>query len=94
MSQLEISETQRQAVDKVSEFIVRFKLTIPAILTLESMRPLGFVGSQFMHVLSPSIGAFLSPHTWDEMAKLLEEREGIDYVISRIETLDAQENKK
>ena len=94
MKSLQINDAQKQAVDKVSEFIVRFRLTIPAIITLESLRPLSFVGSQFMHVLSPSIGALLSPHTWNEMAKLLEEREGIDYVISRIETLDAQENPK
>ena len=94
MTSLQINDAQKQAVDKVSEFIVRFRLTIPAIITLESLRPLSFVGSQFMHVLSPSIGALLSPHTWNEMAKLLEEREGIDYVISRIETLDAQENPK
>ena len=94
MKSLQINDAQKEAVDKVSQFIVRFGLTIPAKITLESFRPLSFVGSQFMHVLSPSIGAFLSPHTWNEMAKLLEEREGIDYVISRIETLDAQENPK
>ena len=94
MNQLQINDVQKQAVDKVAQFIVRFGLTLPAIVTLESLRPLSFVGSQFMHILSPSISAFLSPHLWNEMAKLLEEREGIDYVISTIETLDAQENQK
>ena len=91
--QTEITETQKAAVDRLARFLIRFRMTVPAILTLESVRPLSVIGSQFMHLLSPSIGAFLSAHAWDEIAKLLEEREGIDYVISRIEELDSEEGK-
>ena len=94
MTKLEVSHAQKEAVDQVSRFLIRFRLTVPAILALESIKPLSVIGSQFMHILSPSIGAFLSPHAWNEMAKLLEEREGIDYVISRIEELDLEESKK
>ena len=94
MTKLEISEVQKDAVDRVSRFLIRFRMTVPAILALESIKPLSVIGSQFMHLLTPSIGAFLSPHAWNEMAKLLEEREGIDYVISRIEELDSREGRK
>ena len=93
MTKLEVTEAQKEAVDKVSKFIIRFRMTVPAILALESIKPLSVIGSQFMHILTPSIGTFLSPHAWNEMAKLLEERKGIDYVISRIEELDSQEGK-
>ena len=94
MTKLEVSKTQQEAVDAVAKFLNKFRLTVPAIVALESIKPLSVVGSQFMHILSPSIGAFLSPHAWNEMAKLLEEREGIDYVISRIEELDLGDGKK
>lgn len=64
-------------------------MTVPALLALESIRPLSFVGSQFMHVLSPSITALFTVPEWDLLAGLLEDRRGIDYVLDRIEALDA-----
>ncbi len=90
MSELLVTPAQAEAVDRVARFIVRFGLTIPAILSLESMRPLSFVGSQFMHVLSPSIAAVLPPLGWDDLARLLEDRRGLEYVIRRIEQLDEE----
>jgi len=90
MTDLVVSELQASAVDRIAQFIIRFGMTIPAILALESIRPLSFVGSQFMYVLSPSIGTILSRTEWDAVAKLLEDRGGLDYVITRIETLDAE----
>jgi len=81
---------QDAAAARVARFIVRWNLTVPAILSLESMRPLSFVGSQFMHVLSPSITAFLTVNDWDRLARLLEDRRGLDHLIRRIELLDEQ----
>ena len=80
-----VSEPQVAAVDAVVKFIDRFGMHVPAILTLESMRPLTFVGSQFMHLLTPSIGAFLTVTQWEAMAALLEDRDGIEYLIRKIE---------
>ena len=85
---LTVTPQQAAAVDRVARFVVRFGLTLPAILSLESMRPLSFVGSQFMHMLSPSIGAALSSADWDALAGLLEDRRGVDVLIERIEALD------
>jgi hypothetical protein len=85
-----VTPEQEAAVDRVGRFLVDFGLTVPAILTLESMRPLSFVGSQFMHVLSPSVTAFLSGPEWDALAHLLESRQGLEYVIQRIEQLSEE----
>jgi hypothetical protein len=81
-------------VEKVSRFIGRFGLTVPAILALESMRPLSFVGSQFMHVLTPSIAVFLSVPEWEELARLLEDRRGLEVLVSGIERHDREHRKK
>ena len=86
---LAVTPAQAAAVERVSRFIVRFGMTTPAILALETVRPLSFVGSQFMHLLSPSIGAFLSSREWDAMAHLLENRKGVEYVLQVIEQADA-----
>ncbi len=80
---------QRDAVDRLARFVVRFGLTVPAILALETMHPVSFVGSQLMHVISPSIAVFLSPRQWDALAALLEHRRGLEVVLRRIEQLDA-----
>lgn len=90
MSALEVRPEAAAAVDRLARFIVRFGFTTPAILTLESLRPLSFVGSQIMHVLSPSITAFLTGPEWDAIAQLLEDRRGLDYLLERIETLDSE----
>lgn len=83
-----LTSEEETAVDRVARFVVRFGLTVPAVLWLESMRPLSFIGSQSMLLLSPSIGAFLPVNQWDALASLLEEREGIEVLIARIEALD------
>ena len=87
---LEITEVQRETVEKVASFIVRFGLTAPALLSLETMRPLAYVGSQFMHLLSPAITAFLTADAWEQLALLLEKRGGLDYLLERIEALDKE----
>lgn len=86
----ELTREEAEAVDRVARFVVRFGLTVPAVLWLESMRPLSFVGSQFMHVLSPSVTSFLPTNEWDALASLLEERNGVEHLITRIEALDRE----
>ena len=84
----EVSEGQSAAVEKFAKLIVRLRLTVPAILALESMRPLSFVGSQFMHVMAPAAATLVPFSEWDEVARLLEDRRGVEFVITRIEALD------
>ena len=86
----ELPADQAAAVDAVARFVVRFGMTVPAILAVESLRPLSFVGSQFMHMLSPSVGVFLPPEHWAALAKLLEQRQGVDVLLERIEQLDEE----
>ncbi len=86
--ELEVTDEQAAAVEKFARFLVKFRLTVPAILALESMRPLSFVGSQFMHVMSPAAATLVPFSEWDEVARLLEDRRGVEYVITQIETLD------
>ena len=88
-----IDENAKKAVDDTCRFITRFGMTVPALLAIESMRPLSFVGSQMMHMLTPSIAAFLTPTKWDALAKLLESREGLDYFLDRLETIDKEQNR-
>ena len=84
-SELKVTDTQAAAVQKLIKLLDRFQLRTPAILALESMRPLSFVGSQFMHVLSPAVSMLVPMAEWDQLATLREDRRGIEYVINQLE---------
>ncbi len=88
MSALEVSQEQQDAVEQIAGFVAKWGMTVPAILTLESMRPLSYVGSQFMHMLTPSLMAILTVPQWEALAHLLEDRRGLDHVIAAIEQAD------
>ena len=82
------NEAQSRAVERLASVIVRFGLTVPALLAIESVRPLSFVSSQLMYMMSPSIAALFTAADWDALASLLEDRRGIDFLLDRIEALD------
>ena len=87
---LQVNEAQAAAVEKMVRLVVKWGLTVPAIIALESMQPLSFVGSQFMHLLSPVVGGLVPFVEWDEIAKLMEDRRGVEYVITAIEKQSAK----
>ncbi|MCO4772580.1 MAG: hypothetical protein KDA24_21285 [Deltaproteobacteria bacterium] len=91
---VEPTADQLEAVNRLARFVVRFGMTVPAVLAIEGMRPLGFVGSQFMHLLTPSIGVFLTPDQWNAIATLLEKRRGVDVILERIEAIDAETRRE
>jgi len=78
------------AMDRVARFLVRFDLTVPAILWIESLRPLSRTGSQFMHLLTPAIAAFLPVNQWNALAALLEEQDGLERFVARLEEVDRE----
>ena len=86
----DLTEEEHTAMDRVARFIVRFDLTVPAILWLESLRPLAYSGSQFMYLLSPALSAFLPINQWNALASVLEERGGIETLIAHIEAVDQE----
>jgi len=86
---VESEETFREEdlalLDKVAGFVVRKGMATPAILFLESMRPLNFVGSQVMVFLQPILATFFSTQEYEQLAEILERRESIGILVERIE---------
>ncbi len=56
-------------------------------MTLESLRPLNFVGSQALHVLKPFAEVVFDPEAYRRLAELLEQRETIEILIDKIESM-------
>lgn len=83
-------------LDKAASFIAKRHLQAPAIMALQSLTPLSFVGSQALIVLEPFLGVFFSEKDYQELINILEHRDGIELFIQKIETAGKtnQANKK
>jgi len=60
-------------------------MSTPAILFLESVRPLNYVGSQVMVFFAPVVRGFFGLPEWDEIRQALERRESIGWFLDKIE---------
>lgn len=70
---------------RLADLTVRHRMTVPAILFLESVKPLSFLGSQALHFFEPMVRAFFSVPDYDRVSALLERRESLEALLVRIE---------
>jgi hypothetical protein len=77
-------------ISRLAKEIVDRSLSAPAIMFLESTKPLSFVGSQIMVFFAPFVKAFWTGATYDQLASLLEERENVEALLKEIERLEAE----
>lgn len=81
---------QKVAVDKVCKEVVRRRLTSPAILFLESSRPLSYLGSQVLHFFMPFVTVLTDSRAPEDFAEFLSQRGAIDYMCQKIEDLEEE----
>tara|TARA_S200000501_G_scaffold378011_1_gene438646 strand:+ start:5266 stop:5592 length:327 start_codon:yes stop_codon:yes gene_type:complete len=82
-------------IKKISTIIVKKNLSMPAIVILETLTPLNYVGSQAMHFFEPIISPFISKSNYIDFIGIIEKRGGIDFIIDKIEEINSKnENKR
>ena len=75
-----------QAVfDRLARWIVERRLETPALLFLESSRPLSFVGAQAMHFFHPLASVLFTGPDYGRLARLLEDRANLSILLDTIE---------
>lgn len=74
-----------EVIDKVADFVVKRNLDVIAIMTIESMRPLHFIGSQVLLFFEPFLTILVHPEKMRLFREALEESKYIDYILDRIE---------
>ncbi len=84
----QLSGEQRELLHKLAAKVVSLRMATPAILFLESVRPMNYVGSQVMVFFAPLVRGFFGLPEWDELRKILEQRESIGYFVDLIEKLE------
>jgi hypothetical protein len=80
-----ISEEDMALLNKLASFIVRRRLTVPAIMFLETVRPMNFVGSSLMNFFKPTMGHLLKRFEYDRLEKMLENRCTIELLVECIQ---------
>jgi hypothetical protein len=71
--------------DRLARWIVERRMETPAILFLESSRPLSFVGAQAMHFFQPLASVLFATRDYERLAHLLEDRANLSLLLAAIE---------
>ena len=76
---------ERLLMQRAARAIVRRRLSAPALLFLESMRPLSFIGSQALLVLRPLLSLAVEPNEFQALYHTLEDRRNFEEFLRLIE---------
>ena len=79
-----------QLMDRVAEAIVKRGMAAPAVVFLESMGPMNFLGSQALHFFTPILDLAFNATEVEQVARLLERRDTISRLITLVEAKSAR----
>lgn len=77
-----------ELIEKVARRVVDWRMSIPAIVVLESGKPLSFVASQVLVFFEPIVQSIFTIKDYDRFIRLLEDRDKVELLIQRIEQLE------
>lgn len=85
----ELTDEQRDTIlERIAQAVVERGMAAPAVLFLELNKPLSFVASQSLIVLTPFLAPFVGVDNVHRYSRLLEKRENVESLIERIEQLE------
>jgi hypothetical protein len=85
MSEPELTAADRALMAKLGAWLAERRLETPAILFLESVRPLSFVGAQGLYFLEPFARAIFDVTEYERLARLLERRSNLELLVRAVE---------
>jgi hypothetical protein len=81
----QLSVEDQALLERVAHTVLSRQLGVPAVLFLESVGPMNFLGSQAVHFLLPMLELACDAHEIERAARLLERRDVISRLIELIE---------
>lgn len=84
-----IPEEENAVLEKLARKVVDKGMTVPAILFLESVKPLNYIGSQAMVFFEPMVQTIFNFKDYDTIRVALEKRETLEILLLKIEDYDA-----
>ena len=83
-------ERALELIDKTAKAIASRRMASPAILAIESLRPLNFLGSQIMYFFAPFAQIIFNKKEYEEFAAMIENDEYVLLLLKRIDELDIE----
>lgn len=80
-----LAEADRLLLERLARRVVELRLETPALLTLETARPLSVIAGQAMLFFEPFAQALFHLTDYRRIAALIERREGITVLVGMIE---------
>jgi hypothetical protein len=72
-------------LDRVAAAVVAREMAVPAVMFLESVGPMNFLGSQALHFFTPVLEVVFSQRDVERVALLLERRDTLSRLAALIE---------
>ena len=89
-----LTEEQLEIIERNAKYIVKKGMGTIAILFIDSMKPLSFVGSQMLQIANPILTLIPYFKDFDKVAEMMEDKENVNYFLNRIEYYMNEENEK
>jgi len=86
----ELAPEQQEILEKVAKKVVNWRMAVPAIMALETAKPLSFIGSQAMVFFEPIVQSLFSIKHYDTFREMMEDRENVERLLLLIEKFDAE----
>ena len=82
-----MKNTEKNTLTEFAEKIVNKKVSVLAIFLLESTKYISFIAGQTLIFLGPILTLFVNDKKYYDFINLLEKRENVEFLISKIEDL-------
>ena len=82
-----MKDTEKNTLSEFAEKIVNKKASVLAIFLLESTKYISFIAGQTLIFLGPILTLFVNDKKYYDFINLLEKRENVEFLISKIEDL-------
>jgi hypothetical protein len=83
-------QAEGEIMQRLAAKVVEWKMTVPAILFLESVKPLNYIGAQAMVFFEPIVQTIFNLKDYDTFRLMMEKRENVEKLLLKIEELDAE----
>jgi hypothetical protein len=85
----DLTPEEAELLRKLAQRVVDWHMTVPAILFLESVKPLSYLGSQVMVFFEPFVSAVFNVKDYNLLRQMMERRDNVERLLQKIEELDA-----
>ncbi len=85
-----LTPEQDEVLEKVARKVVEKRMTVPALMFIESVKPLNFIGSQVMVFFEPIVQTLFDFKSYTVFREVIEDRENVEILMQKIEKHDAK----